>query len=187
MSSTAAVSAPSPQFDPTADYFTIFGLPAQFGVDRDDVETRYLELASAVHPDRFVGADSSTRRQAMERATAVNEGYKVLRDPARRAEYLVKLAGVDLDSSDPQHGAPAMDQSFLIEMIERREHVADARAEGPAALDALREKVEDEMDALMDTVQEQLEASDTVAAARSLVVRRYLQRLIDEIDEDVEV
>ena len=176
-----------PQFDPTADYFTIFGLPVAFGIDKDSVESRYLELAQAVHPDRFVGADSGTRRQAMERATAVNQGYKVLRDPVRRAEYLVKLAGVDLDSSDPDHGAPSMDQGFLIEMIERREEITDARAKGPAALDALRDRVEDEMDDVMQTVQSQLESRDTPAAARSLVARRYLQRLLDEIDDDVEV
>jgi molecular chaperone HscB len=187
MSAAAATaSQPSAEFDPAADYFTIFGLPVRFDVDRDDVETRYLALAQAVHPDRFVGADSGTRRQAMERATALNEGYKVLRDPVMRAEYLVKLGGIDLDSSDPKTGAPAMNQAFLMDMIERREQVAEARAAGPAALDELRDGVEDEIDELMESVEAQLRSGETATAARTLVVRRYLQRLIDEIDDDVE-
>jgi len=119
----------------------------------------------------------------MERSAAVNEAYKTLRDPVSRAEYLVKLGGVDLDSSDPETGAPSMGQAFLVEMIERREQVAEARAKGRTALVELGGAVDDEIDELMDAVQSQLAAGDTNAAAQTLVVRRYLQRLLDEIEE----
>ena len=54
----------------------------------------------------------------------------MLRDGVRRAEYLVKLGGVDLDSSDPQSGAPHLTQAFLIEMIERRERLDEVRGAG---------------------------------------------------------
>lgn len=161
-------------------------MPRGFAVDREALERAYLERAQRMHPDRFAGGSSAQQRAAMESSAALNEGYRVLRDPVRRAEYLCKLAGIDVDSSDPQLGAPAMGQAFLMEMIERREAVEDAREQGPVAVDALRGRVEDELAAALDAAARALEADDPQDAARALVKRRYLQRLLDEIDGDSE-
>ena len=49
-----------------------------------------------------------------------------------------------------------------------------------------RDEVEDEIDDVMDDVERHLGAEDIRAAANALVVRRYLQRLIDEIEEQAE-
>jgi molecular chaperone HscB len=177
------VASPSPS-EPAVDHFTRLGLTRAWSVDRDALEAAYLERAAKAHPDRFVGAPSADRRAAMELSAAINEGYRVLRDPVRRAEYLCLLAGVDLDSSDPRGGAPHMGQEFLIEMIERRETVADARAAGAAARDELRAAVEGEADDALDEAVAALDAGGIESAARCLVKRRYLQRLLDEIDAD---
>jgi molecular chaperone HscB len=163
-----------------SDHFATFGLPRAWELDRSDLERRYLELSRAVHPDRF--GDGPEKRMAMERAAAVNEGYRTLRDPVRRAEHLVQLGGIDLDSSDAEHGAPKMDAVFLADMIERREELEARRGRGPAALEELRERVQDEIDAEMQRALASLRVGDVAAAARRLVARRYLQRLLDEID-----
>lgn len=168
-----------------ADHFERLGLPRRFAVDREALERAYLERAQRVHPDRFAGGSSGQQRAAMEASAALNEAYRVLRDAVRRAEYLCKLAGIDVDSNDPRAGAPAMGQAFLIEMIERREAVDEAKAQGAAALDALRGNVEDELELALDEAVQALAAEDAQAAARALVKRRYLQRLLDEIDGDV--
>lgn len=164
------------------DHFARLGLPRAYAIDRDALEDAYLSLAQKWHPDRFAGADSGQRRAAMETSAAVNEGYRVLRDPVRRAEYLCKLHGVDVDSSDERGGAPKMDQAFLIEMIERREQVADARDGGADALRRLRGSVDDEAEQVLDDAIDALEAEQVDTAARALVRRRYLQRLLEEID-----
>jgi len=122
----------------------------------------------------------------MERSAALNEGYRVLRDPVRRAEYLCALRGVDVDSSDPKTGAPAMDQAFLMEMIERREEIEQARGAGADALEQLRARVDDELDEALDEAVVQLEQERVAEAARALVRRRYLQRIVDEIDQHLE-
>lgn len=170
--------------DPQSDAFALLGLSPVYAIDRDALEDAYLKLAAAAHPDRHAGADSGTRRLAMELSAAINAGYRTLRDPVSRAEYLVKLAGIDLDSSDAVGGAPKMDQAFLIEMIERREAVAEAKSKGPSGLAALREQIEGELD---DTLDEAIDAlGEPAVAARRLVARRYLQRLIDEVDAALE-
>ncbi|MCH9685803.1 MAG: Fe-S protein assembly co-chaperone HscB [Deltaproteobacteria bacterium] len=174
--------SPSPSETEAADHFVRLGLPRRFSLERDAIEDAYLERARVVHPDRFTNAPVGEQRKAMERSSALNEGYRILRDPVRRAEYLVKLAGVDVDSSDPKAGAPHMDQAFLIAMIERREEVEQARAQGASALEGLRGRVEDQLEEIFDRAIEQLDAGDIQQAALALVERRYLQRLVDEID-----
>lgn len=164
------------------DHFDLLGLPRRYEVDRDRLEHAYLERAREVHPDRFVGRSSAEQRRAMELSASINEGYRVLRDPVRRAEYLCRLAGIDVDSSEPRGGAPAMSQAFLVEMIERREAVDEARQQGPAALDALRDGVEGELDDALDRAVAALEQGHVTEAAHALVERRYLQRLLDELD-----
>lgn len=183
--------------DGVVDHFARLGLARRYDLDRERLEQAYLERAPKVHPDRFVGGTSAQQREAMESSAALNEGYRVLRDPVRRAEYLCKLAGIDVDSSDPRSGAPAMGQDFLIEMIERREAVEQARAQGAAAVDALRDEVEGELDEALDRAVEalargageasgeapgQLSGAAVTEAARALVQRRYLQRLLDELE-----
>jgi molecular chaperone HscB len=169
-----------------ADCFERLGLPRRFDLARDAIERAYLERAQAMHPDRFAAAGSGAQRAAMEASAALNEAHRVVRDPVRRAESLVALAGIDVDSNDPGRGAPAMGQAFLMEMIERREALEDARGQGTAALDALRRGVEDELDDALDAAVRALEADDPQDAARCLVRRRYLQRLLDEIDGSTE-
>jgi molecular chaperone HscB len=175
---TPAVAVnPSPS---SRDHFAVLGVPRTFEIDSEVLEREYLSRAAAVHPDRVVTGTARDRREAMERATEVNEAYRTLRDPVRRAEYLVKLGGIDLDSSDAAGGAPAMDRAFLVDMIERREAVEQARERG--SLDELRAQVEDELDDVFDDAVAKLRAGDLAGAARRLVTRRYLQRLVDEME-----
>jgi molecular chaperone HscB len=150
-----------------------------FAIDRDALERNYLERASRAHPDRVVGASSEARRAAMEDSAAINAAYRVLREPVARAEYLVALSGIDLDSNDRQTGAPHPEQAFLIGMIDRREQLADASTE---QLASLREGVESELDEHFDAALAALQAGDAAKAALELVHRRYLQRFLDEID-----
>jgi molecular chaperone HscB len=179
-------------FDATLDHFARFGLARRWQLDRDALEDRYLEASRRVHPDRHANADAATRRAALEHSAAINEAYRVLRDGVRRAEYLVKLGGIDLDSSDPKTGAPHPEQSFLIEMIERREQLEDSTDED--ALDELRDEVESELEGTLDRAIAALQfdhgsdhgsdqgRGDVRAAAAALVHRRYLQRFLTEID-----
>lgn len=161
------------------DPFELFDLPRRHAVARDLVEARYLELSKAAHPDNVAGESVAERRRAVERASRINAAYRILRDPVLRAEVLVKLAGVDLDSSDPQHGAPHPTQAFLLEMIDLRERLEDA---GPAGLPALQREIEDRAEAALDAAVAAISGGDTRAAAEHLVARRYFQRFLEEAE-----
>lgn len=158
------------------DYFELFGLERRWRVERDAVEKKYLELSQAAHPDNVVGESAAVQRAAMERSSSINSGYRVLRDPVLRAEYLIKLGGIDLDSSDPGVGAPHPSQGFLMEMIDLRERLAEGDVAG------LRDDVEARADAALEAGVAALDRGAVRAAAEQLVARRYFQRFLDEVD-----
>ena len=158
-----------------ADYFALLGLARRWQVDRSALERSYLERSRATHPDAFVGKSAAAQRTALEASSRLNTAYSVLRDPVRRAEYLVKLGGVDLDSSDPVRGSPQPSQSFLIQMIELRERLAEDDT------DAIRDEIEARAEQAFDEAVAALERNDIPVAARELVARRYYQRFLDEV------
>lgn len=165
------------------DHFATLDLPRRVDLARDVIERRYLERSREVHPDRFAAAPLSEQRAAMEAASRVNAAYRALRDPVRRAEHLCKLGGVDLDLTGPG-GAPDPGQAFLIEMVELREDLEAASARGPAAVDALRERIEARARAAQDAAFAAIDRGSIAEAARSLVILRYLRRFVAEIDGD---
>ena len=171
-----------PDFDPALNHFARLGLEPALDLDREALEGRYLELSAAVHPDKHQAAGEAAQRLAMEHASAINVAYRVLRDVVGRAEYLVKLGGIDLNSTDERHGAPKPTQAFLVEMIERREALDEAAAEGEDALEDLRDELADESGAVLKRAQAAIRAGDIAGAARELVTRRYLARLDQEIE-----
>jgi molecular chaperone HscB len=106
------------------DPFELLGTERRFDLDLAALEKTHRELSRALHPDKFAGAGASERRAALERAASVNEAYRTLRDPIRRAEALFRLAGAKVgETHEPKPSA-----MFLMEMMEEREALAEARA-----------------------------------------------------------
>jgi molecular chaperone HscB len=160
------------------DPFATLGIAPSFEIDLGTVEKTHRELSRALHPDRYVGASASERRAALERAVAVNEAWRVVRDPIARAEALLRLRGVDVGEGSEPKASP----DFLMEMLERREALADARR--GKDLGAVRE-IAGSIEALSRSTQEELsrgfakgEAGDLRAKLGEL---RFYRRLLDEV------
>lgn len=173
-------------FDTTLNHFERLGLSPSVEVDREMIETNYLERSARVHPDKHGVDGDAAQRNAMEHASALNIAYRVIRDTVQRAEYLVKLAGIDLDSSDAVGGAPKPSQAFLIDMIERREGLEEAALRGVEALEDLRDELEDEARGVLKRALEAFDAGNVSGAAQGLVRRRYLARLGEEVETQIE-
>src|SRR5262245_16374287 len=106
-------------FDP----FETLGVEARFDLDLGALERRHRDLSKALHPDRYVGAPAAERRLSLSRAIDVNEAFRILRDPIRRAEALLQRAGVPGGEADELKASP----DLLLEMMEAREALAEAR------------------------------------------------------------
>jgi molecular chaperone HscB len=106
------------------DPFATLGIARAFDVDLAAVEKVHRELSRALHPDRYVGASPSERRASLAKAVEVNEAWRVVRDPIRRADALLALRGV---ATGEGPGAPTADPAFLMDMLEHREALSEAR------------------------------------------------------------
>jgi molecular chaperone HscB len=111
------------------DPFDTLGIAPQFDVDLTAVEKRYRELARVLHPDRHLTSSPGERRMALGKAVEVNEAWRLVRDPIRRAEAILRRHGVKIEEGKEPKAEPA----FLMEMMEQREALSEARGANDAA------------------------------------------------------
>jgi molecular chaperone HscB len=160
------------------NHFELFQLPARFDVDGGQLDAAYRDVQGRVHPDRFVNATDAEKRVAMQWATRANEAYQTLKSPEKRARYLCELNGVDLQTESNT----AMPMDFLMQQMELREALGDARAARDAgALDELDAQVRSERKARLAKVGELLNAGDYPAAAQGVRALMFLDKFSDEL------
>ena len=100
------------------DHFERLGLPRRFAIDRDELEANYLKLSRETHPDRHRMGNAETQAESLQASAELNQAYTTLREPHRRAEYLLQLSGGPSASEDK-----GSDPAFLMEMMELRERI----------------------------------------------------------------
>src|SRR5262249_11531567 len=132
------------------DPFTTLGFARSFDLDQNELERRYRELQQALHPDKHKNAAASQRTMTLRKAVEVNEAYRVLRDDAKRAEALLAALGGKTPAGE------AADPELLMEMLELREALGEAREAGDAARVA---KLAAQVQASSDQVGQQLSAA----------------------------
>ena len=145
------------------DDFTLFGLPAQFAIDRAALDARWRALQAEVHPDRFAAEGGAAQRVAMQWAVRVNQAYQRLKDPLKRGAYLCELRGAPIEAERNT----AMPPDFLMQQMAWREALDEAA--DLTALDRLDDDVAaDEARRLAALAQALDSDNDGPAAARQV-------------------
>ena len=168
----------------TRNHFELLGLQPAFALDPARLESSYRELQGQVHPDRFAAAPEAEQRVAMQWATRANEAYRTLRDPVDRARYLLGLKGFDTG----EESNTAMPPDFLMQQMEWREAVAEARAARETArLATLRKEIAGERDEMLRQLERAIDRDSNYDAGCSLVRKlRFLEKLDAEIEDGLE-
>ena len=163
-------------------HFDTLGVAQGFHIAPAELEKRFLELTRQHHPDKFAKAAPRERLESVQRTTALNDAYRVLKDPVKRAEYLLKLEGFDVaDEKGSVKAAPEL----LGDMMERNEALAEARAEGDAArVEAIAGEVRTLSDETMRGIEEKFRAVPVPYAeiAQLLISLRYYARLLEQVE-----
>ena len=189
------------------DYFTFFGLRRRLRLDVKDLEQRFRALSRLFHPDYFHNASPTERLASLERSSYLNDAFRTLRDPMDRLEYLLKLEGfTPKESRDATTAVPQGLLEDVFALNEELEAIQEMRHEGAPAdaveerLDAARRPIEmnlaeheRQLDALMATHDERLEAGDAegrrgaLTALRTLLLERtYLTNLLANVRRQME-
>jgi len=158
--------------------FDVLGLPRRYDLDIKAAEKAHRELSRALHPDRYASAGASERRDALARAADVNEAWRIVRDPVRRAEALLALAGVEVG----ENKEPKPDPELLMDVLEKREALADAKASRDLGkVRQLSEEMEARKAKAEDVLSHELaEGGSAEAALPKLGELRFFRRFLEE-------
>ncbi len=163
-----------------ADHFSLFGLSLGFRLDLSDLDSRYRDIQAQVHPDRFANGSDAERRMSMQWATHANEAYLTLKKPLERAKYLLHLAGHDIQAENNT----AMPADFLMEQMEWREAVMEARIGGDHhELEHLHHRLRGDIDERYDELATLFDKSDLALATDRVRRLMFLEKLLHEIDD----
>lgn len=165
------------------NFFEFYGLPETYGIDLGQLAERHRELQKQLHPDRFAHLSDQERRLSAQYTAYLNEGYATLRSPLLRAQYLLKLRGIDTQSES----STQVDSLFLMQQMELRERLEElSRQPDPdAGLSALGTEVDEVVAQQQKIFRERIEDRDATsleAAAEAVRKMQFLDKLSREIE-----
>lgn len=175
------------------NYYEFFGFQQSLTLDDEALRKRFYELSLRWHPDRFSRKGAEEQAQALEATAVLNDGYRTLRDPIKRAEYLLNEEGFPIGEQRSRDVPPELlEEVFELNMMleELKEGDAPARAQ----LEAEKGKflnMRAEIDRDLQALFAKYDASDAQSeTARQplheirggLNRRRYIENLIRDVD-----
>jgi len=166
------------------NFFAFFRLEPKLCLDLESLQKRFDELSRK---------SAEEQSEAVEATTILNNGYRTLRDPVKRAEYLLAEEGFPIGEQTSKD----VPSELLEEVFELNRMLEDLKNGGPRARAQL-ETAKGHFASLKQDVDEELEklfAKYDVAEAQSetgkqaldeirgvLNRRRYVENLIRDVD-----
>lgn len=180
-----------PSFE--TNYFAFFGLPRKLTIDESELQKRFYELSRQWHPDRFSRKSAQEQQQALDATSVLNDGYRTLRDPVKRAEYLLSEEGHPIgEQRSKDVPADLLEEVFELNMSleelkggddsvrpqleSAKENFVSLRADIDRTLTNLFDKY-DSSDAQSETAKQALHE-----IRGALNRRRYIENLIRDVD-----
>ena len=194
------------QIPQSFDYFALFEMPKKLWIEMEDLEKKFLQLSWKLHPDNFVNSSEEERESTLQRSSALNDAYRVLRDPVARVEYLLSLEGARIEGEKKQQAPPELLEE-VFELNESLDELREAKAAGgdTAALKARLESAQKNFQERLAEVDGELQAEfqewdktvDAGAdeAARQVVIaelnallnrRTYIRNLVNGVAKELQ-
>ncbi len=180
---------------PAAGFFAFFGIPERLSLDLEDLQSRFYSLSRQLHPDRFTRKSETEREYSLEATAILNDAYRTLRDPVKRAEYVLKTHGLETGEQRSKNVPPEL----LEEVFELNMALEELR-EGDDSVRPQLEKAREHFRGLLDECDAELGSrfrafDDTPESDRGAILnqvratlnrRRYIQNLVSEVEKEVQ-
>lgn len=160
------------------NFFELLQQPQQFQVDLNSLHDAQISLQAEFHPDKYVNASDQEKRISMQKAVLVNEAYETLKQPVKRANYLLSLAGIDSDDNQTTN-----DASFLMEQISFREAMGECRTNA-APLDCIEnitDKLKNRAVAFSTDFAQQFQSKNYDKAQESARKMMFVKKINDQL------
>jgi molecular chaperone HscB len=175
-----------------SDSYEILGLPRSLNLSLDDLQQRYYALSRQLHPDRFMQKPEAERQRALDMSSALNDAYRTLKDPVKRAQYLLGLEGFEVGEQRSKD-VPA---ELLEEVFELNMALEEMRGGDDSARPQL-ELAEKNFAGMLAASDQELAAlfvkydagqsREILAHVRNVLNRRkYISNLVSEVQKTLE-
>jgi len=162
--------------------FELFDLAPRFAQDSAAVEARWKELQREVHPDKFSTEGAAAQRLAMQWSVRINEAYRRLKDPLKRAAYLCELHGEPVNAENNT----AMANDFLLQQMQWREELEEAA--GMDELDRLARQVAlARLELLQQCAQLLDEKQDYKSAVQQVRALMFIERFASDVQSRLDL
>ncbi|MEE2756774.1 MAG: Fe-S protein assembly co-chaperone HscB [Myxococcota bacterium] len=172
-----ALQAPRPNLS----HFERLDIGQSYHVDVGELAERHRRLQRQFHPDRHASRSDMERRFSLEHATALNDAFRVLKDPVKRAEYMIGLRGLDMTDERNQVKLPPM---FLMEMLELREAIDELNgSDTHVERGRIEHDVASRYEGTLDALGAGLDGTDAsiVVLAQYAAQLKYLKKILDDL------
>jgi molecular chaperone HscB len=78
-------------------HFEFFGLRKKLNIDDRKLQKDFYSLSRKLHPDVYARATANEQDWSLQKTSQLNDAYRTLKDPIARTQYLLSLAGVQLE------------------------------------------------------------------------------------------
>lgn len=161
----------------TKNYFEIFNLPEKFDIDLTVLQKNYREIQKKIHPDKFTTSTENEKIQSMIKSTQINDAYKTLKLPLKRASYITSLHTDDKKIILPPE--------FLMQQMEWEEYFESiqTKKEKVNEFDSL---IKNKKDDFIGLLQNQIDQKkDWDAAAITIHKLQFIEQLINKISQQL--
>jgi len=168
-------------------YYELLGISRSLNLSPDELQKRYYELSKQLHPDRFMQKPEAEQQRALDMSSALNDAYRTLKDPVKRAQYLLGIEGFDVGEQRSKDVPPEL----LEEVFELNMALEETRSGDDSARPQL-EAAEKNFTGMLADVDHQLErlfeqydqtrSRDVLTEIRGVLNRRkYILNLVGEV------
>jgi len=99
-------------------YYEVLGYDREIlTLDPGDLERRLFALSKKFHPDRFATRTPQEMQISQDRSSAINNAYRILKDPGTRAKYIVEKELGSIEEKSAKVPAEMADLFFEIHDI----------------------------------------------------------------------
>ncbi|MFL6448137.1 MAG: Fe-S protein assembly co-chaperone HscB [Bryobacteraceae bacterium] len=176
------------------NFYEFFGFQRKLDLDETALQKRFYELSREWHPDRFSRKSAAESARAMENTAIINDGYRTLRDPVKRAEYLLTEEGFPIGEQRSKDVPPELlEEVFELNMALEEMRSGDESArphleEAKEKFVGMRGEIDSQLKSLFAKYDASESESETAKQALNeirgaLNKRRYVENLIRDVDK----
>ena len=173
---------------PVSNYFDFLELLHRLALDEKDLEQRFYALSRKLHPDLFSRKSAQEQAYSTDASAVLNDAYRTLRDPLRRAEYVLQENGLLIAEQQTKDVPPELlEEVFELNMALEELRMGDddalpQLAEAQKKFAAMQDEIDRELLAHF-SVYDAAPGKESLAPIRSLLNRRrYIRNLLRDVE-----